>query len=110
VTAVVLRAEDAHVVRDGRPILAEVSLTVRAGEHWALLGANGAGKSTLLGLLGALVHPTRGSVEVLGCAGTIRTWRRSWSPTTWRSFRPTPRTPCCCARAVRSPAARWPRC
>ncbi|GHA46240.1 ABC transporter ATP-binding protein [Streptomyces purpurascens] len=65
-TAVVLRAEDAHVVRDGRPILQEVSLTVRAGEHWALLGANGAGKSTLLGLLGALVHPTRGLVEVLG--------------------------------------------
>ncbi|WDV54697.1 ATP-binding cassette domain-containing protein [Streptomyces coeruleorubidus] len=65
-TRVVLRAEDVHVVRDGRPILAEVSLTVRAGEHWALLGANGAGKSTLLGLLGALVHPPRGCVEVLG--------------------------------------------
>ncbi|MFJ2605680.1 MULTISPECIES: ABC transporter ATP-binding protein [unclassified Streptomyces] len=62
----VLRAEDVHVVRDGRPILQEVSLTVRAGEHWALLGANGAGKSTLLQLLGALTHPTRGTVEVLG--------------------------------------------
>ncbi|MFF0224726.1 ABC transporter ATP-binding protein [Streptomyces sp. NPDC004629] len=63
---IVLRAEDVQVVRDGRPILQEVSLTVRAGEHWALLGANGAGKSTLLGLLGALTHPTRGTVEVLG--------------------------------------------
>ncbi|MCF1596192.1 ABC transporter ATP-binding protein [Streptomyces muensis] len=62
----VLRAEHVHVVREGRPILQEVSLTVRAGEHWALLGANGAGKSTLLSLLGALVHPTRGGVEVLG--------------------------------------------
>lgn len=62
----VLRADDVHVVRDGRPILQEVSLTVRAGEHWALLGANGAGKSTLLGLLGALTHPTRGTVDVLG--------------------------------------------
>ena len=62
----VLRAEDVRVVRDGRPILSEVSLTVRAGEHWALLGANGAGKSTLLGLLGARVHPTGGTVEVLG--------------------------------------------
>ncbi|MFF7278871.1 ATP-binding cassette domain-containing protein [Streptomyces griseorubiginosus] len=62
----VLRAEDVRVVRDGRVILQEVSLTVRAGEHWALLGANGAGKSTLLGLLGALTHPTAGTVEVLG--------------------------------------------
>ncbi|WP_328750657.1 ATP-binding cassette domain-containing protein [Streptomyces sp. NBC_00285] len=62
----VLRAEDVHVVRDGRPLLREVSLTVRAGEHWALLGANGAGKSTLLSLLGALIHPTHGTVEVLG--------------------------------------------
>ncbi|WP_254076624.1 ABC transporter ATP-binding protein [Streptomyces pacificus] len=57
---------DADVVRGGNPILREVSLTVRAGEHWALLGANGAGKSTLLSLLGALAHPTRGTVEVLG--------------------------------------------
>ncbi|MFF7373438.1 ABC transporter ATP-binding protein [Streptomyces tricolor] len=62
----VLRAEGVRVVRDGRTLLHDVSLTVRAGEHWALLGANGAGKSTLLGLLGAVVHPTRGTMEVLG--------------------------------------------
>lgn len=54
------------LVRDGNPIPREVSLTVRAGEHWALLGANGAGKTTLLSLLGALTHPTRGTVRVLG--------------------------------------------
>ncbi|MET8974187.1 ATP-binding cassette domain-containing protein [Streptomyces sp. NPDC004539] len=65
-TPLVLHAEDTHVVRDGRPILQEVTLRVRAGEHWALLGANGAGKSTLLGLLGARVHPTHGTVDVLG--------------------------------------------
>lgn len=62
----VLHAAGTHVVRDGRPILQEVSLEVREGEHWALLGANGAGKSTLLGLLGARVHPTHGTVDVLG--------------------------------------------
>lgn len=58
----------AHVdlVRNGRALLSDVSLTVRRGEHWVLLGANGAGKSTLLGLCGAVTHPTRGTVEVLG--------------------------------------------
>jgi iron complex transport system ATP-binding protein len=63
----VLRIVDVDVVRAGREILAGIDLTVRAGEHWALLGANGAGKSTLLGLCGAVSHPTRGHVEVLGC-------------------------------------------
>ncbi|MBO0913581.1 ABC transporter ATP-binding protein [Streptomyces laculatispora] len=62
----VIRADGVTLVRDGRVLLDSVSLTVRGGEHWALLGANGAGKSTLLGLLGAIRHPTRGTVEVLG--------------------------------------------
>ncbi|MFI6596246.1 ABC transporter ATP-binding protein [Nonomuraea sp. NPDC050536] len=62
----VLRAEDVDVVRDGNLLLRAISLTVRRGEHWALLGPNGAGKSTLLALLGAVKHPTRGLVEVLG--------------------------------------------
>ncbi|WP_327358303.1 ABC transporter ATP-binding protein [Streptomyces sp. NBC_01304] len=62
----VAHADRVSVIRTGRPILQEVSLTVRPGEHWALLGANGAGKSTLLGLLGALAHPTHGTVRVLG--------------------------------------------
>ncbi|WP_107116312.1 ABC transporter ATP-binding protein [Streptomyces sp. NRRL F-4489] len=62
----VLHAREVDLVRDGVAILQEISLTVRPGEHWALLGANGAGKSSLLSLLGALAHPTRGTVRVLG--------------------------------------------
>ncbi len=62
----VIRADGVTLVRDGKILLDSVSMTVRSGEHWALLGANGAGKSTLLGLLGAIRHPTRGTVEVLG--------------------------------------------
>ncbi|MGW8551816.1 ABC transporter ATP-binding protein [Streptomyces tubercidicus] len=50
----------------GQLILDAVDWTVRAGEHWALLGANGAGKTTLLRLVGALMFPTVGTVEVLG--------------------------------------------
>ncbi|MFE7294876.1 ABC transporter ATP-binding protein [Streptomyces sp. NPDC057579] len=47
-------------------ILDGIDWTVRAGEHWALLGANGAGKTTVLRLIGALMFPTVGTVEVLG--------------------------------------------
>ncbi|MFI2508808.1 ABC transporter ATP-binding protein [Streptomyces sp. NPDC018972] len=66
-TAVVL-LRDVRVGRrtTGHLILDGIDWTVRPGEHWALLGANGAGKTTLLRLLGALMHPTTGSVEVLG--------------------------------------------
>ncbi len=50
----------------GQVILDAIDWTVRSGEHWALLGANGAGKTTLLRLVGALMFPTVGTVEVLG--------------------------------------------
>ncbi|MEU6174147.1 ATP-binding cassette domain-containing protein [Streptantibioticus parmotrematis] len=50
----------------GQVILDDVSWSVWPGEHWALLGANGAGKTTVLRLIGAVVHPTSGTVEVLG--------------------------------------------
>jgi len=62
----VLDLHDVVFRRGGKEILHGVDLTVRAGEHWALLGPNGAGKSTLLGFCSAQVHPTSGTVEVLG--------------------------------------------
>ncbi len=52
---------------DGRRLLGPVSLAIRAGEHWAVLGANGAGKTTHLRLLGAERHPSSGTAIVLGC-------------------------------------------
>ncbi|MFF0189915.1 ABC transporter ATP-binding protein [Streptomyces sp. NPDC005244] len=63
---VALRQVSVHRHTTGQAILSEIDWTVRSGEHWALLGANGAGKTTLLRLLGALMHPTTGTVEVLG--------------------------------------------
>lgn len=62
----VLQVHDVSVVRQGRPLIAHIDLEVRAGEQWTLLGPNGAGKSTLLALCGARLHPTTGTVHVLG--------------------------------------------
>ncbi|TCC60552.1 ATP-binding cassette domain-containing protein [Kribbella pittospori] len=75
-----LELKDVDFVRDGKVLLGGVSLTVGEGERWALLGPNGAGKSTLLNLCGAITHPTRGTVEILGRrlgAVDIRTLRES---------------------------------
>ncbi|MFI6235163.1 ABC transporter ATP-binding protein [Micromonospora sp. NPDC050784] len=62
----VIEAREVDVVRERRLLLAGISVTIRAGEHWALIGPNGAGKSTLLSVLGAYRHPTRGQVDILG--------------------------------------------
>lgn len=42
--------------------VADVTLTLRAGQLTALLGENGAGKSTLLGALATQIRPSRGQV------------------------------------------------
>jgi iron complex transport system ATP-binding protein len=55
-----------EVVRGGRRILGPIDLAVPRGEHLAVLGPNGSGKTTLLRILSTYLHPTRGTVEVLG--------------------------------------------
>jgi iron complex transport system ATP-binding protein len=54
------------VLAGGHTLLGRVSLSVRQGEHWAVLGANGAGKTTLLDLVRGVVMPSSGTVTVLG--------------------------------------------
>jgi ribose transport system ATP-binding protein len=48
------------------PVLADVSLALHAGEALALTGENGAGKSTLSKIIGGLVDPTTGSMQLAG--------------------------------------------
>ena len=45
-----------------------VSLQIRNGEVYGLLGANGAGKTTTINMLCGLLEPTRGTMELAGTA------------------------------------------
>jgi ATP-binding cassette subfamily B protein len=48
---------------NGRTVLDDISLTVKPGEHIAIVGYNGAGKTTLIKLLMRLYDPTNGTIS-----------------------------------------------
>ncbi len=50
----------------GPPVLQEISMSIRPGEHIALVGANGSGKTTLIKLLCRLYDPSEGSITLDG--------------------------------------------
>lgn len=47
---------------EGKPVLRDVNLEVKAGETLAIVGANGSGKSTLVNLLPRFFDPSNGAV------------------------------------------------
>ena len=49
-----------------RPVLQDVTFTLRRGEFVAVLGPNGGGKTTLLRLILGLLEPASGSIHVFG--------------------------------------------
>ena len=62
----VIRLE--HITREFPGVLAndDVSLEIRRGEVFALVGENGAGKSTLMNIIYGIFPPTDGSVYIRG--------------------------------------------
>ncbi len=61
-----LEFTDVVVRREGRNIIGHVTWQVDDDQRWVILGPNGAGKTTLLQLADTLMHPTSGTVTVLG--------------------------------------------
>jgi iron complex transport system ATP-binding protein len=63
---VVIAAAGVGVTRAGSHLLRDLTWRVELDERWVVLGPNGAGKTTLLNLAAARMHPSTGSVHVLG--------------------------------------------
>ncbi len=62
----VVRMTGVGVRRTGNDLLADLDWSVELDERWVVLGPNGAGKTTLLRLAAAELHPTSGTVDLLG--------------------------------------------
>jgi iron complex transport system ATP-binding protein len=65
-TDLVVRMEGVGVRRGASTLLDRVDWRVELDEKWVVLGPNGAGKTTLLRLAASELHPTRGTVHLLG--------------------------------------------
>ena len=62
----VLRLNDVDLIRGGRTILSNITWQVRQTERWIIVGPNGSGKTTLCRLAGLYIHPSHGTIDVLG--------------------------------------------
>jgi iron complex transport system ATP-binding protein len=60
-----LELSHVRVERPGKVLLDDLTWTVDETERWVVLGPNGAGKTTLLQVVGASLHPTSGTVDIL---------------------------------------------
>jgi iron complex transport system ATP-binding protein len=74
----ILSTQDLTIQRGDVRILDRVTWSIRAGEHWVILGANGSGKTSLLSALTGYLSPTSGSITVLG---------QTFGETDWRELR-----------------------
>ena len=61
-----LELRGVSLVYDGRCVLDGVDWRVCTGERWVVLGPNGSGKTSLIRIASLYLHPSRGTVTVLG--------------------------------------------
>lgn len=63
----IIKIEDVSYKYYGKiPALVDVSLSIKEGEKFAIIGANGSGKSTMLQIMNGLIYPSSGRVFFRG--------------------------------------------
>jgi ABC-2 type transport system ATP-binding protein len=60
------RSFQKHFWHSPKEVLKGVSLTIRKGEVFGLLGLNGAGKTTIIKIMTGLLRPTKGTTRIFG--------------------------------------------
>lgn len=65
----ILDARDIRKLLGRRVVLRAASLTLQRGERVVVLGDNGSGKSTLLQIVGGVLSPDHGQLEIHGALG-----------------------------------------
>ena len=61
-----LEVQHVSIAFDGRPVLRDVSITLKKGELVCLLGVSGGGKTTLFNIISGLLTPDEGKVYLDG--------------------------------------------
>lgn len=61
-----IQVRSLHYVRDRRPILDGLDITIERGEIVGIIGASGSGKSTLIKCMAGLLAPESGSIRLCG--------------------------------------------
>ena len=62
----VLQLTGVNFIREEKSILHEINWEIKRHERWVILGPNGSGKTTLSRLAGLYLHPSQGTIDVLG--------------------------------------------
>jgi ABC-2 type transport system ATP-binding protein len=63
-----IKIRNLRVVKNGRPVLDDVTANIGTGQVTGVLGPSGAGKTTLMRVIVGLQQPARGQVSVFGQA------------------------------------------
>lgn len=76
---VILHTKNLTKIYSGKTVVDNVSMTIRKGDIYGLIGKNGAGKTTLIRMVTSLTEQSRGEIELFGehsAAGLTRARKR----------------------------------
>jgi ABC-2 type transport system ATP-binding protein len=68
-TEFVLRTNELTKTYKNNVVLDKVTLSIKRGSIYGMIGQNGAGKSTLIRIVNGLASPSSGSIELFGASG-----------------------------------------